>query len=457
MKKTYHHCYNSYIPGIFIMLIMLVFSASKAQEKLTLEECLKLALNNSRLVQVSDLSVQQAYEKIAESQAQRLPSLSLGGTYTHLGKVTSFTIPMGPTSQTFRFGTPDRFNFDAKMQLQLFTWGRIVSTIRMSHIGEQLSQVDRKNEISSLIYQTLQAYYSVLLNEKIIQLHKDNLSRAEEFYRISQSRFQAGGLPKLEVLRAEVQVKNTRSTLQESAGNLEKSKLLLIKLTRLQSRDIAVSGVFQFVPVEADEQQVIERARAVRSDINALRLQQAMNKQEIKVTASSNKPSVAFFSGYNVQNGFDPTDPQRFVDNWNVGFQLSFPLFDGFATRHKVQNAKLAMQKTVLQEEEIRELITLQIRQAFATLDQAALRIKSQQENIQLSKEALQVASDQFAQGIASSLDVLTAQQTLAQNEMIYVQALFNHIMAKLEISRAMEDYSWFAPDLSLEKIKPYN
>lgn len=454
MKRAFRNSHNIYVAVIFMLFTLMNITVIPAQEELTLQDCLKLALEKSRMVKVSELSVQQAREKISESQAQRLPALSLGGIYTHIGKVTSFTIPMGPTRQTFRFGTPDRFNFDAKIQLQLFTWGRIASTIRMSYIGEKLSRVDHRKEISNVIYQTLQAFYSVLLNEKIIQLHQENLNRAEQLYRISKSRYEAGGLPRLELLRSEVQVKNTTSILQESQGNLEKSKLLLIKLTHLPGEHISVKGLLQFVPVEVDPQKVIEQALTVRSDINAVRLQQSMNQQEIKVAGSNNKPSLAFFSGYNVQNGFDPTDPQRFVDNWNTGIQLSFPLFDGFATRHKVQNAKLAMQKTALQEEEIKELITLQIRQAFTTLDQAALRINSQQENIQLSRETLQTAMEQFAQGIASSLDVLTAQQTLAQNEMIYTQALFNHIMARLEISRAMEDYSWFAPDLSLEQIE---
>jgi outer membrane protein len=454
MKKSFHHSQNIYVPGLFILFILMSITIAPAQEGLTLQDCLKLALEKSRLVKVSELSIRQAGEKIGESQAQCFPALSLGGTYTHIGKVTSFTIPMGPTRQTFRFGTPDRFNFDAKIQMQLFTWGRIASTIRMSYIGEKLSRVDRRKEISNVIYQTIQAYYSVLLNEKIIQLHQENLNRAEELYRISQKRYGAGGLPKLELLRSEVQVKNTASTVQESQGNLEKSKLLLIKLTRLPGENLSVKGHLQFIPVEAVQQQVIERALAVRSDINAIRLQQNMSVQEIRVAVSNNKPALAFFSGYNVQNGFDPTDPQRFVDNWNVGVQLSFPLFDGFATRHKVQNARLALQKTALQEEEIKELIILQIHQTFTTLNQAALRINSQQENIQLSRETLQTAMEQFAQGVASSLDVLNAQQTLAQNEMIYTQALFNHIMARLEISRTMEDYSWFAPDLSLEQIE---
>jgi outer membrane protein len=454
MKKSFHHSHHIYVPGLFILFILMTIAVAPAQEGLTLQDCLRLSLEKSRLVKVSELSIRQAGEKIGESQAQRLPLLSLGGTYTHIGKVTSFTIPMGPTRQTFRFGTPDRFNFDAKMQMQLFTWGRIASTIRMSYLGEKLSRVDRRKEISNVIYQTIQAYYSVLLNEKIIQLHQENLNRADELHRISQTRYESGGLPRLELLRSEVQVKNTASTLQESQGNLEKSKLLLIKLTRLPGENLSVKGHLQFIPVETDPQQVIERALTVRSDINAIRLQQNLSEQEIKVAVSNNKPSLALFSGYNVQNGFDPTDPQRFVDNWNVGVQLSFPLFDGFATRHKVQNARLALQKTALQKEEIKELIILQIRQAFTTLDQAALRINSQQENIQLSRETLQTAMDQFEQGIASSLDVLTAQQTLAQNEMIYTQALFNHIMARLEISRTMEDYSWFAPDLSSEQIE---
>ena len=92
----------------------------------------------------------------------------------------------------------------------------------------------------------------------------------------------------------------------------------------------------------------------------------------------------------------------------------------------------------------------MQIRQTFVTIRQAEQKIHNQEENIKLAKEAYAVAEKQFRHGLVSSLEVSDARQTLNQSELLRTQAVFNHIMAKLDLCKAIEDYTWFEP--SLEK-----
>ena len=101
-----------------------------------------------------------------------------------------------------------------------------------------------------------------------------------------------------------------------------------------------------------------------------------------------------------------------------------------------------------VQEQEIRDFISMQVRQNIITLKQAEQKIATQQENIVLAKETLSVAERQYRDGLISSLDVLDAQQTLSQSELMYTQAIFNHTMAKLDLCKAMQDYSWFEASL---------
>ncbi len=159
---------NSHRPIFILQVILLNFFIALGQSvwaevPLTLKDCLHLALKNSRSTKLADLSIEAAREKVAEINAQSLPSLSLSGTYTHIGKVTSFTIPMGPTSRTFQFGTPHRANFDARIQWPLYTGGRLSATRAISRLGEDLSITQRRAATSQTIYQVLQAFYSVVL------------------------------------------------------------------------------------------------------------------------------------------------------------------------------------------------------------------------------------------------------------------------------------------------------
>ncbi|MDZ7400752.1 MAG: TolC family protein [candidate division KSB1 bacterium] len=428
-----------------IISIGLLVRPGFGQDALTLEDCLQLAFKNSRMLQVADLGAEVAVEQVAEAKAQLWPSIGLSGLYTRIGKITSFTIPMGGVSRTFQFGTPNRVNVDVKLQLPIVTWGRINSTIEMSQVGRSLAEVQRRQKKVELTEQVLRAFYAVLLNEEVVRLRQESVQRAERHLKTAQDRFQAGIVPRLELLRAEVELKNAQSAHSEALANLEKSKMFLAKVIGRDSDQVAVAGKFEFKPVRLDEAEIISKATSVRSDIQAIRLQQQMSQSQIALAKSGNKPNLFLFSGYNVVNGFDPLNPDKFVDNYNVGVQLAVPLFDGFATSHKVQQAELQQQQIKLQEQEIEDLIRLQVRQAIIALRQAEDKIKTQEENIVLAKQALQVAEQQYRDGLISSIEVLDAQHTLSQSELLRTQAIFNHVMTKLELCRAMEDFGWFA------------
>ena len=217
-----------------------------------------------------------------------------------------------------------------------------------------------------------------------------------------------------------------------------------MKVIGLDSEQISISGKLQFEPVVINENEIITRSISARSDIEAIRLQQQMSQSQVSLAKSGNKPNLFLFSGYNVVNGFDPTNPDKFVDNYNVGVQLAVPLFDGFATSHKVQQAELQYDQVQLQEQEIKDSITMQVRQAIIALQQSEEKIRTQDENIDLAKEAWKVAEKQYHDGLISSIEVLDAQHTLSQSELLRTQAIFNHIMTKVDLCRAMEDFEWF-------------
>lgn len=436
---------------IIFLLIHFDSQPVTAQQSVSLERCLDLAFRNSPLVKMAEISVKLAREKWQEAQDQQLPAVNLNGMYTRVGEVTSFTIPMGETERTFKFGTPNRVNFDARLQLPLFTWGRISGAIQAARLGRNISDEAYRQQIVKLTDQVLRGFYSVLLNQEIIRLHRENVKRAQKLQFITEQQFKQGGVPRLEVLRTRVQTENARSILQEAQGNLRKSKFYLAKTIGWQNEEFTVSGTFEYQPVEVRQAEIMNQALTVRSDLNVLQLQQRIQEQQITIAKSGNKPSLVLFSNYNVQNGFDPVEPEQFVDNWGAGVQMSFPLFDGFSTSHKVEQASLELQKAQLREQEIRDLIKLQVQQAITSLYQAADKIASQEKNIQLANTALKVAEQQFRAGIVSSLDVLDAQQTLAQSETMYTQAIFNHIMAKIELCKIIEDFSWFQVNLQVE------
>jgi outer membrane protein TolC len=430
----------------FYLILFLVGLTSilPAQTSLDLTQCLARAYAHSYLLRGADVARHSAEAQLAATQAQRLPAINLSSIYTRIGKISSFSIPMGTTVRTFQFGTPNRVNLDVKLQMPLFTWGRVAATIGLSQSGATLATLQVRQEKLRTTDQVLRGFFIVLFNQELVQLNQANLARAEKFKQITSSRFAAGMVPKLENLRAQVQLENSRGTLAEALDNLQKSKIWLAKLIGLAADSFQVTGSFEFDPITVDPDEFEKRALAVRSELRVFQLQQQLGEHQIDLAQSGNKPNLFFFSGYSVTNGFDPMEPNRFVDNWNVGVQATVPLFDGFKTRHEVQKARLDLAAIDWQRQELAEIIQMQVRQSLVSLKQAGEKIQTQESNITLAREALQIAENQYSRGFASSLDVLNAQQTLAQSEFFHAQAIFNHLMARLDLCKAVEDYTWF-------------
>jgi outer membrane protein TolC len=439
--------------SIFVLLTFVFHSTLISQPKLTLDDCLKQAFEQSNLIKISEIDARHAEKKYAETKAQRLPQINLSGMYTRIGEVTSFSIPMGPNgeSRTFQFGTQNRMNLDVKMEFAAFTWGRISGSIQMSESGIKISELQHRQQVLLTTDQVLRAFYSLLLNQEVIKLHQTNLQRAEKHYQVTKTRFESGYIPKLEYLRAQVKLKNSETSLEEATSNLTKSKLFLAKLIGRSDEEVEVTGAFERIPVAYSKTELTERALSARTDLHILQIRQNMTENEITIAGSSNKPNLFLFSGYNVQNGFDPMDPNRFIDNWNVGAQVVIPLFDGFATSNKVQQAKLNLQSAQLQEQEIRQMIRMQIQQTIITVEQSRDKIMNQEKNIELARETLKVAETQYQNGHISSLEVLDAQQMLSQAELLHTQAIFNNIMSKLDLCKSIEDYSWFGTELDVK------
>ncbi len=431
---------------IYLLIFFLLSNVSFGQEKLSLRDCLQFAFKESHLLKASDYSVQSADAALGEARAQRLPKITLSSLYTRIGKITTFFIPTGPGGKLtkFQFGTPNRMNLDVKLQLPVFTWGRVSSTIELSRAGASLSRVQKRQQRLALTAQVLQGYFAVLLNQEVIRLHRSNVQRAQHHFEVSKTKFEAGIVPRLQMMQAEVQLKNAKTQLMDAEGNLQKSLSYLGKLIGRENLNFTLADSIRYQPVEVDEEKLIEMALSRRSDLEGLRLRQQMTQSQLQLANSGNKPNLFLFSGYNVTNGFDPMEPDKFVDNYNVGLQLTFPIFDGFATSKKVEQARLDYEALLEQEKEAKAMIKLQLREAIIALRQAEAKIAAQKENIRMSRETLKTAEIQYRDGLVSSLDVRDAQQMLNQAELLYVQAIFNHIMAKLAICRAVEDFSWF-------------
>ena len=96
----------------------------------------------------------------------------------------------------------------------------------------------------------------------------------------------------------------------------------------------------------------------------------------------------------------------------------------------------------------MRKQVIQQVKSGILYLKQAENRIRAQEESLKLAGEALETARTQYESGLISSLELLDTQRNFYQTQQAYIQALFNHIKARINLCRIIQDYSWFMPEL---------
>lgn len=420
--KPSHHVATILV--IFLIIGSVVNSlpvqAQTPIQTLSLADCRKLALDNNRKIKAAQNQIEAARYMQKTVSANAYPSLdgSIAGVY--LGE---------PLAGAFNGLVPKYFvNGSANLSQAIYAGGKIHHGKEAAGKEIEIREAQKNLTEAEILLEVEKAYWQVVqVNEKIIlaSTFKEMLQSLQTDLKNS---FDAGLIYKNDLLRVEV-------NLNEAELNLSKAQdgLLMAKLNL--ARVIGAAGNTTFIladSVTGDfkelSQQSIEGSSDNRPEIQVLKkvleaeeLQKKILKGDMLPTFGVSVSGVAVSGqGVNISNGKD------FMTTYYGLASISFPIFDWGKKVNKVkeQSFKIAAQKQ--QYEETRELISLEIQNAYLQLNQSAKKIQLSDLSLQQADENLKLASDRFKAGTIVGKDVQEAQA-------IWQQAYSNMIDAKIE------------------------
>jgi outer membrane protein TolC len=124
--------------------------------------------------------------------------------------------------------------------------------------------------------------------------------------------------------------------------------------------------------------------------------------------------------------------------NWNAGIVVTIPLFDGFSTVAKINEARHRYEQSILEKEDIRDQTAVDVRRACLDLKKANSIINSQKSGIEEAREALKISYISFDNGVGTNLDVLDAQVSLSQIEKNLAEAIYDYLMARAYLDKTL-------------------
>ena len=423
-------------------------AAQESAYTFTLAQGISHALSNSREFQIAQKDVELANEKVKEARAALLPQLMLDTGYTFNGDLPTIVLdgnfPLnlgGPPAEAdtepieIEIGAIHNFQGRAQATYPLFTWGQLGNIYRQAVLGNQAAEQALEAVQLDIELKVRQAFNSFLLAQAFVDVVEQSLAQVERRYELAQEQKAAGVTTRLEVIRANVQVVNTRSQLIQAQNRRklaeENFKLTLgLPLDKVVSIDGRLYAELKSVNID----QAIATALERRPEIQQTETQEQIGEKQVKVAKAGNKPRVSTFGNYT----FNDSERQAFDTSWSVGLTIQFPIFDGFATRARVNQARVNLDQIRTNKDQLVDGIKLEVKSGVFDLEAAQKLIEAQEGIVEQAAEGLRIANVQHEAGLITGVELTDVELSHTQAQVNRLQAIHDYIIAVAQLERAI-------------------
>jgi outer membrane protein len=417
--------------GILIAALAVSSQTSGAVPVYTIEQAVTVADEHNPEIAIARKKVQGARGGVIEARSGFLPSLTSNGLYDKR-----------QTQSETRLRDQD-YNATLKVEQNLYTGGAVTSRMAIARLNVEKQIYELQEIVSRVAMDVRIAFNELLLNRAKVRVHQDTVRVLDEELKSQQQSFSAGIVGKLNVQRAEVALANERPELFNAETQLKNSYLRLGDLFGMESRPrgeaapFEISGELQYQPNHPDLSDCLARADANRAVIKARQKDIEIEDQQYILDRSALRPHIRAFSGYEVYSERDPAIGQEFNYGGVVGINATWNIFDGFATKGRMQATRARREAAVQALAAARRVVASEVRSVFFDLQQAERVLETATSNVQAADEALEIAKGNFAAGLGTQLDILQATSDVTRTRTTRLSAVYLHNVALARLAHA--------------------
>ncbi len=412
-------------------------------QPLSMVDALNLTLKQNSGLQKARADLEAARGLVIVTRAVALPTISASGNAQRESQslIQKFT-GTGPGFLSPR----DNWNTSIQIVQNIYQGGRTLSAIRAARLEKEQAMFNYQSAVADALLATRVAYYDVLVAEQQITVNEASVTLLNEELQDQQRRYEAGTVPRFNVLQAEVAVANARPPLinARNAYRIAKnnlSNLLGYNLPRNVWEDIPLNLTEKLdaQPYNTELPAAIAQALQRRTELAALERTEGLQRENVINARAGYKPTIQATAGYDWRSSqFSGAGTQSEYDGWVIGGQLNWNIFDGMATYGKVVQAKAQLAHAKADVEDRSRQIELEVRTDYSSLIEAREVLESQQKVQEQADEALRLARARAEAGTGTRLDVLNAETQLTQARTTQVQALHDYDVARARFERAI-------------------
>lgn len=446
---------------VLVFSLMMAFSggplrAGEPIPVLTLQDSVRLALKQSVIIHAAREGVQASESKRKEAMTGFLPKFSTSYGYQRLNEppqtkssITSFS--------PVQIGTADNYNWAVELRQPVFAGGGILANYQINRIGAEVSQMDQATTVQDIIRDVGVSYFNILKTEKILEVAKQSLAQLKAHRDEAQNFYDAGVIPKNDLLQSEVQLANGQQFLVSAENSVEIAKSQFNTVLR---RDIntptRVEDILHYKAFAKSLDECLKAALEKRPEIKAAVLKVEQARKIVDLDKSEFYPTVNVVGNYGWFGDTPDVQGSRYQDqeNWSVGVKADWKFWEWGRTKYKVDSSRNRANQSIDALANTKDQIALEVKNAYLLVREAEKRVFVAQTAIEQAEENFRLNEERYKEQVATSTDVLDAQTLLTRAKADYFNALSDYHIALTRLERSMGNLGGDGAKKDVEKTK---
>ena len=457
----------------FIICLLALSSASMAQ-KLTLDECRKMALEHNKSLKSAREQENKVTSDMKSYRANYLPKLDLMAADAYSWGSANLVLPMdniakgmltqmapallqsgmmsqqqlGGLSQlqlqdpSIEFKPKNTFFGSAVLTQPLYTGGKITAAYEMSRIGMEMAESNVRLTESQVIVNTTEAYLLAVKAKQMTEVARSYKALLDELQKNVDAAVRHGLRTRNDALKVQVKLNEVELNIQKADNAYRLACMNLCQVTGIDLHsDITVDEeCVRETAISPDARALSQAGIESRPEYSILMGKTRLAQKKVKLVQSDYLPTVAAIGSYSYVDGMELAGKKFFKGNgaFAVGVTVKVPVISYFTEGiHKTRSARAEQHIAQLEQEELNEKMTLELTQCANNFSESILELDITRKSTLQAEENMKMSRQQYEVGLEPLSDYLEAQalwQTARANE---IEARYQNQLAYMKYLKA--------------------
>ncbi|HSJ10674.1 MAG TPA: TolC family protein [Longimicrobiales bacterium] len=407
--------------AIAVAALALTAGAAHAQQSITFDEAIAIALRQSSVIARSDNAQALDALGVTDAKMRFLPDLRLSTS----GSQDLASGGVGGQAQSM--------NARLSSSVTLFDGFAGSAALRSAQLTADAGTLDAQRTRQEVVFSVISGYLTLIEAREQLRVAEDDRSAQAEREREIEVLVNRGARPMADLYQQRASVAAAHSSVVEAQRARELAEVALVQALRLDA-----TGAYDFVAPELGEPSrapdldvaaLVQQALLRRPDLAALATRTDVAEQGVRAARASRLPTVSLSAGYGANyssNGSaafaDQLDASR---GGSLSLSLSLPLFDGLSADRAVERASIQVDNARLALEDQRQQVALEVRRAVLDLESAAARLDAADARVAAARQALDATEARYDAGVATLFEVASARASYVDAESARVRARY--------------------------------